>query len=153
MKNLFSLITLATILFFTSCGKEELIQPEHVSETRTANYSETMLPAETNSEIFQGSFGETSQVEVATVNSSIVGGKLSVNFTSAQSFFNIDLVENQTLSFVDGSGNESTLPFAVDGHNYSNGVLSVDFTIGGNNLSGWDLKVVQYIIIHDDVME
>ena len=110
-----------------------------------------MLPAET--EILQASLVETSQVEVATVSSSIVGGKLSVNFTSANSFFNIGLVENQVLNFVDGSGNESTLPFAVDGHNYSNGVLNVDFHIGGNNLSGLDLKVVQYIIIHDDVME
>lgn len=91
----------------------------------------------------------TLEIEVSEFSHTTDNGNLSVSFNSNFDFSEAVVEPSQVLKFSDGSGNVSALNFDVTSFDGSNGSLSMQFAIGGNNLSGLALLDVQEIIIED----
>lgn len=165
MKNLIALFTVALFLVFTSCTKEEIMEVEPVSIQNSTSQASTMyLGLEPEEDLPQASvarinarteqsddtnFAQVTEVEVSKVSLSQGGDELLVYFESDSDFSNSTLSIIQYLDFVDSNNTDQTLHFGVNGFAYDNGILEATFAIGTNNLTGLQLKELQYIIIED----
>lgn len=152
MKNLLNLIALTTLLFFASCSKEAILEPQtlNVEKTETAAeaFSETKNTTPTitvNDAVIQ--------INVEKITATATAGEYFVGFSSTHDFSNEILEANQDLDFTDQNGNETTLSFTVNSSNGGAGWLEVTFSIGGNDLSGLDLKSQQKIVTEDIVID
>jgi len=148
MKNLSALFTLVTLLFLTSCAKEEIIQLEPTPETIQAIQAKEDIKAASANTNYEAK-GSATLVSVTTDSYSIVGNELIVDFSSNYDFSTSIVEANQQLKFVDMAGNISSLNFQINSLSAGNGYLDVTFAIGGNNLTGLGMEVGQGIVIED----
>ena len=115
MKNLFALFPLVTLLFLTSCAKEEIIQPDVTPETVTQIEAKTSKAGITLGDQADAK-GNSILVAVTTDTYSIVGNELIAEFSSNHDFSTSIVEATQQLEFVDIAGNTSTLTFQMNSH-------------------------------------
>ena len=150
MKNLFGLITLSTFLFFASCSKEALIEPQNAVSTniemisQIADDSNIKTPVETTTNV--------NGIDVTVGFHFSTPTVLNIDFTSSHDFTGSNIETTQTIDFLDGKGDTVSLTFGVNSYTGSNGILDVSLAIGGNDLSGLGIKTSQ-IVIEDMTME
>jgi len=155
MKNLFSFFAFSVILFFASCTKEAILEPQVDNTTQ-----EELLPFPTteNSKAFNSSDdgagirSTTLQINVNKVSVQQASGELLLILSCNYNLTGVTLENSQSLVFEDASGNESTLSFTVNNALGSNGQLNTNFALDGNDLTGLSLKVGQDIVIIDDLI-
>ena len=150
MKNSILFFALTTLLFFASCTKESILQPEQLAATDTETMALIAPTSETEEETKTAS-ANGSSVDVSKITSSISGNQLTANFSSAYDFTGEDLEAVQTLNFTDGTGKQYKLNFGVVSYSGSDGSLQVVFSIEGNDLNGLGMDVAQGIVIEDDL--
>lgn len=153
MKNLISLFVLAIFLVLTSCTKEELsdIQPEITGSTSESE----MTMHSTGRSLIEDDldFSVINQVQISKTSSLIVGNELLIDFLATSDFAGQGLEPIQHLDFMDAAGNESTFTFLVSTYSYDADLLHTTFGIGNQDLTGWQLKQLQSIIIIDEVVD
>jgi len=136
MKNITSLFAFVAILFFASCTKEAILEPQ----SDTAQQEEGLLPfpsaTNTNPIYGAGTRSTTLQIDVAKVSVQQASGELVLVLSCSYNLTGVTLENSQTLRFEDTSGNESVLTFSVNTAIGSNGQLNTNFAIGGNDLTG-----------------
>ena len=153
MKNLISIFTFATILFFTACTKETMLLPENASPDTIESFNSTKKSTNTTAESNVEFTSFSSQLEVSVISYTVAGNELLVDFSGSYDFSEVTLEDTQHLVLVDANGNQSTLSFEVSHFTGSNELLQTTFAVGGNNLFGLELTEVQSIIIEDVIME
>lgn len=156
MKNLITLFILAFFLVFTSCTKEELIlEPATIVETEIVE--QTMHSGRNEVKPFEDSMGESymtvNEVQIFQTSSFIENDELVIDFLTTNDFSNETLETTQHLDFIDTAGNSSTLTFTINNYTDSPGHLYVAYALGTNDVTGLQLKNIQYIIIQDTVID
>jgi len=145
-----SFFAIITLLFLTSCTKEEILQPHNETDAAVLVAAETIqrtAPTTSSTASADGS----SEIPVTKVTSSVGEGLLVVDFSASHNFIDADLEATQTLDFTDANNNVITLTFQVNGYNGGDGTIQVAYAIGGNDLSGLELGDAQIIIEDGDV--
>ncbi|MFK7773526.1 MAG: hypothetical protein AB8F94_15355 [Saprospiraceae bacterium] len=151
MKNLMSFFVLTTLLFFASCSKDALIQPETAAAADVETVNSMVQKSDTPMSLGTPSHSRNNGINVTVSSQSSDGVDLMIDFTSAHDFTDRDLASTQTIDFTDGNGNTVSLTFGVNSYSGGNGTLDVNLAIGGNDLTGLGMKTAQ-IIVEDDVM-
>jgi len=149
MKNTILFLFLATTLIFTACSKAELLEPEPPAGVSLANAERYYGPE--GSETGASERSTLLQIAVEKVSEEETAGTLSLQLSTVYDLSEVTMESSQTLDFADANGNESTLTFAVQNYIGANGSLEVTFDLGGQSLSGLDVKTVQSFIIEDDL--
>lgn len=153
MKNLISLFVLAFFLMFTSCTKEELseIQPETVEILESPQV--TMHAPNGGLVENDVDFSVINHVQISKTSSLIVGDELFIDFVATDDFAGQGLETIQHLDFMDAAGNEATFTFLINTYGYDADLLQTTFALDNQDLTGWQLKQVQSIIIIDEVVD
>ena len=151
MKNLFSLITLSTLLFFASCSKEAIVKPQISDTTDIQMVGKITDDTTINGPIVNTSNADGSGINVIISSHFSIPTELNIYFTSSHNFTDGVIEPTQTLEFVDGNGNTVTLTFGVNSYTGGNGTLAVSLAIGGNDLTGLGVKASQ-VIVEDVIM-
>ncbi len=147
MKNqMFLFLAFAFVLLCTSCNKEELLEPQDPAPTTIDYVSDNgdSTGASTRNTVIQITVQKTAVVQ--TTN------QLNVTVSSSYDLSDVTLESSQTLTFADANNNETSLSFDVVNFVGAVGSLQANFSIGGNNLTGLELKDSQRIIIEDDLV-
>ena len=134
--TLFSFLFIISILFLTSCSKENISPSSNFIDGTTINDRSTIV-----------------EIEVAKVTYQVDNGIMDIHFTASFDFTEAVLEPTQYFKFEDASGNLSTLTFQTESFDGSNGVLDATFLVGSNNLTGLTLTEAQDVIIEDIVPE
>ena len=153
MKNLIAFFALSTLLFFASCSKEALIQPE--TEDVSADIEmvkEMVADSKTQALMIISSSAKGDGKEVTVISNNSTFTTLDISFTSSYDFTGSTLASTQTIDFTDGSGNTVSLTFGVNSYSGGNGTLDVSLALGGNDLTGLGMKSAQ-IIVDDIIMD
>lgn len=155
MKNLIALFTLALLIALTSCTNDTFLQPEiepqsdiQTEETNTTMHH-TSLDIEMEEEI---EYTVVNHLQVNKVTYSEVDGELHIDFSSNHDFTSDVLEPDQQLTFVDNTNTEFTYDFTVNSFSGSNGSLSVAYAMNSQDLTGLQLKLTQYIIIVEEIV-
>ncbi len=151
MKNLMSFFALTTLLLFASCSKEALIQPETVAAAEIETVSSMSQKSDTPMPLETTSHARGNGINVTVTSQSSDAVELVVDFTSNHDFTDSNIEATQTIDFTDGSGNTVTLTFGVNSYSGGNGTLNVHLAMGGNDLTGLEIKTTQ-IVVEDDVI-
>lgn len=146
MKNLMSFFALTTLLFFASCSKEALIQPETAAAIEIETVNSMVQKSDTSMPLESPSHARDNGINVTVSSQSSDGVELIVNFASSHNFTDSNLESTQNIDFTNGNGNTITLTFGVNSYSGGNGTLTVNFTIGGNDLTGLEMKTAQIVI-------
>lgn len=146
-----SFFALTTILFFASCSKEAIIQPETIAQTDVELANSLLQKTNEFMSLENTPHSNANGINVTVTSQSTEGVGLTVDFTSSHDFTDSNLEATQNIDFTDGSGNTVTLTFGVNSYSGGNGTLQVNFAMGGNDLTGLGIKTTQ-IIVEDGVM-
>lgn len=134
MKKFLLILASALALFLTSCTKEALI----ISNSGIKNLVKNRT--------------STTEIQVSVISSSENSGTLTIEATGTADFEEVELVDNQNLSFSTSTGSV-ILSFEIDSWELVSGNLEVTFDLGDAHLTGYDLDIVQSIIILDGTIE
>ena len=152
MRNFLFIFT--SLILLSSCMKEELeiIYEKSTSIETKDLQSESINYTRLNSEeeVSVNTSFKSKSTEVTVITSSQSESEIIVQFDGDYNFSNAFIFGIQLLDFVDGNGKNSTLSFDVNGYQGANGSLDVTYAIGGNDLTGLDLKTSQSIVIVDE---
>lgn len=147
-----SLFALTTLLFFASCSKEAIIQPETAAVTDVETVNSLVQKSEINMPFETTSHSQGNAINVNVASNSSDGVDLVINFTSSHDFTDSNLETTQTIDFTNSKGDPVTLTFGVNSYSGGNGTLNVNLAIGGNDLTGLGITTTQGIVIDDEII-
>ena len=127
----FSFLTVCfLIILLVSCSKEALEISDFPTENSIENRS------------------VSSEIQVSVVASSLVSNILTVDFAIPPNVNVLDVEDTQNIAF-----SSEVIPLSVISWEVSNGLLSLYFDEGANNLNGLHIENSQFIIIVDGDIE
>lgn len=156
MKTIIFCVLSITILLTTSCTEESLLAIEVNPSLAEHNEALTAIKdLDTRKIGWETSLEEgdtTIQLQHITATTYTATNELKVDYSGEFDFTGAVLESTQQLDFLNAQGNPVTLYFTVNDYTENNTDLEVIFALGSRDLTGWELKEAQQIVIEDVIV-
>ena len=155
MKTILVIIS-ATLLLTTSCTKESFLDLEVDTSLRAPTEHSQPKAILLDDEIERESYLEegdtTIQLQKISSTISSATNEYIVHYYRSYDFTEAQLAETQTLDFTNPQGSPVTLTFWVNSYTDSTSYFEVAYALGSRDLTGWELKEMQQIVVQDVIV-
>lgn len=150
------LLAISIIFLFTACSEESLLHTEAVPAYYTSSEQETTRFLEQGTRPVPGDQleGEDTTIQLQVMGSHFSSSteELAVDYYKDHDLTGAELETIQYLDFTNAQGNPVTLSLPVDSYGDSTTYFQVTYGLGTRDITGWQVKGSQNIIVEDIVI-
>ena len=152
------IISVFSITFFltTSCSKESLldadIYPSLMAYNENFEDRDQLKETEIEPLSYLGESGTIIQLQKTSSFISSATNEYIVHYYRSYDFIGAQLAETQILDLINPQDNAVTLNFGVNSYVDSTAFFKVAYALGARDLTGWEVKEVQQIVIEDVIV-